>query len=190
MVLEVRTSASDPIRVDFLAGERVPLGRLGLTLAPGKRSPGLAALWHRDLDADLGRLREHYGATHLVSLLEDRELPLLGIEPLFERAEAHGLHVVRLPIPDGTAPPRPEAVRALVADIVAWLAAEDTVVVHCRGGLGRAGTIAACALVALGAGAEEAMRVVRSARPNAIENELQERFVRAFAGQPAGAPGG
>jgi len=72
-----------------------------------------------------------------------------------------------------------------VRDLVAWirerLRGGDNVVVHCRGGLGRTGTIAACVLVARGVEPDEAMRLVRASRPGAIESEAQERFVRTFA---------
>lgn len=51
------------------------------------------------------------------------------------------------------------------------------VVVHCKGGLGRAGTIAARLLVELGADPEGAIRRVREARPGAIETLEQERHV-------------
>jgi ADP-ribosyl-[dinitrogen reductase] hydrolase len=49
------------------------------------------------------------------------------------------------------------------------------VVVHCRGGLGRAGTIAARLLVELGMDPKKAIATVRSARPGAVETSDQER---------------
>jgi ADP-ribosyl-[dinitrogen reductase] hydrolase len=52
------------------------------------------------------------------------------------------------------------------------------VLVHCRGGLGRAGTIAARLLVELGMEPAEAIARVRAVRPGAIETPEQERFVR------------
>ena len=55
-----------------------------------------------------------------------------------------------------------------------WL---DVVVFHCRGGLGRAGTFAALALRRLGLTPKAAMAQVRSVRPGAIENSIQEAFV-------------
>lgn len=51
------------------------------------------------------------------------------------------------------------------------------VVVHCRGGLGRAGTIAARLLIELGSEPETAMASVRAVRPGAIENDEQEMYV-------------
>ena len=51
------------------------------------------------------------------------------------------------------------------------------VVFHCRGGLGRAGTICACSLMTLGKNAEEAIQQTREHRDGAIENQLQEEFI-------------
>jgi ADP-ribosyl-[dinitrogen reductase] hydrolase len=51
------------------------------------------------------------------------------------------------------------------------------VLVHCRGGLGRAGMIAARLLVELGMESTNAIATVRAARPGAIETSDQERFV-------------
>lgn len=50
-------------------------------------------------------------------------------------------------------------------------------VVHCRGGLGRAGTVGARLLVELGVTPAEAIQRVRQARPGAIETRQQERYV-------------
>ena len=56
------------------------------------------------------------------------------------------------------------------------------VLVHCKGGLGRAGTMAGDLLVQLGVDAERAVELVREARPGAIENQEQEyRVLRAHA---------
>jgi ADP-ribosyl-[dinitrogen reductase] hydrolase len=51
------------------------------------------------------------------------------------------------------------------------------VLVHCRGGLGRAGMIAARLLVELGVGPLTAIAKVRKVRPGAIETRDQEQFV-------------
>ena len=56
-------------------------------------------------------------------------------------------------------------------------AAGCDVLVHCRGGLGRAGTIAARLLVELGMEPETAIASVRAVRPGAIETSDQEKFV-------------
>ena len=56
------------------------------------------------------------------------------------------------------------------------------VLVHCRGGLGRAGTVSARLLVELGVAPVEAIRQVRRARPGAIETPAQERYVLELDG--------
>jgi ADP-ribosyl-[dinitrogen reductase] hydrolase len=74
------------------------------------------------------------------------------------------------------------AFAAMVEDLAAALRAGATVVVHCRGGLGRSGTVAAACLVRLGLSHAKAMSAVREARPGAIEVQRQEAWVRRYAG--------
>jgi hypothetical protein len=176
-----KTSETSPLRVDFLPDEATGLGgRIGLTIAPGKKGMGLDGEWDRDLDADLARLRETYRASMLVSLCEPHELAFLRVPDLWERARAAGLAVEAYPWVDGGVPPHPAWLSPLIDALVGAASTGRTVVIHCRGGLGRSGLVAACALVALGMGADEAMRIVRAARAGAIERDLQEDFVRAF----------
>lgn len=175
-----RTSGTDPIQVAWLPDRWA--GRIGLTFAPGKRSGSVFGdPWARDLAADLDRLRDTCALDALAPLIEDHELASLQIPRLVEEAEARGIAVLRLPIPDGGTPD-PQAARALVATLRALARAGRRVVVHCRGGLGRAGTLAACCLVADGLPPAEAIAAVRRVRPGAVENEAQERFVMGFSG--------
>ena len=61
--------------------------------------------------------------------------------------------------------------------------------VHCRGGLGRAGTVAARLLVEFGEGPDEAMRRVREARSRyAIETKSQEAHVAHCAARAPSVP--
>jgi ADP-ribosyl-[dinitrogen reductase] hydrolase len=54
----------------------------------------------------------------------------------------------------------------------------ERVLIHCLGGLGRTGTLAARLLIEFGMEPEEAVCIVRKARPGAIENAIQEDYVR------------
>jgi protein-tyrosine phosphatase len=182
-----RTSESHPITVDFVPAESLGLpGRLGLTFAPGKKADAVYDLagdtWDRDLEQDLARLRSIYAADVLVCLLEPHELEYLEIPLLFERAAAHGLEPISFPIQDVGVPASLEATAAIVDRILGALRAGRTVVLHCRGGVGRTGLIGACCLVALGHRATEAIAVVRRARnnPRMVETRPQEEFVARF----------
>jgi ADP-ribosylglycohydrolase len=174
----VRTSQTHPIHVDFLPREACSLpGRLGLTIAPGSKDWGA----QRDLTADLERLRGAFGTRVLVSFLDDAELDLLGIPDHTAVARALGIRVCRLPVVDGGVPEDVEEVVRVVRAVIASLEGGETVILHCRAGLGRSGLFAGCCLVALGHGADEAIRIVRAARIGAVETPDQSRFVEHFA---------
>ena len=62
------------------------------------------------------------------------------------------------------------------------------VLLHCRGGLGRAGTITARLLVELGVQPDDAIRRVRDAREGTIENDSQLAHVRQCSAQAPSVP--
>ncbi len=133
----------------------------------GSPRPGIVRPLQHDLDA-LKRVR----TTTLVSLLET-DTTDLGLLARF------GLDIVRCPIPDGEAPEMDEAMR-LCDNIVRRLDRDETVVVYCRAGEGRTGTILAAFLVVCGLTAEEALAAARAAKPKWITTGAQERFVWDF----------
>ena len=167
------------------AGAFTGPGRLGLTYAPGKcgRAPVSGIEWQRDLDTDLERLRHHHGTDVLVSLMEGFEYEDLKVPQLFEGAKARGIEVLHLPIVDGFAPSDDlaTAVIDLVERVRTGLAAGEIVVIHCRGGQGRTGMLAAALLTTYGHDAEAAIAIVRRAQPKAVESATQQRYVEAFA---------
>lgn len=182
--MALRTSETDPIRVDFIPADAgLGPGRLGMTFAPGKKAYGIAGQWDRDLDTDLARLVDEYDTRVLVSLLADHEYEKYGIADLESTAAKHGVEFLRLPIRDGGIPPAMDDAVVFVEKILDRLTAPGTVVVHCRGGLGRTGLIAACCLTTVGHPAEQAMAITRQARSGAIENPDQEAFIADFAAE-------
>ena len=54
------------------------------------------------------------------------------------------------------------------------------IILHCRGGKGRAGTIAAILLVEFSYSKQEAIDLVRARRKGAIESKAQEDFIFAY----------
>lgn len=190
MTGETWTSDTHPIRADFIPDETLGLpAKLGMTFAPGMKDfrPGVG--WKRDVEKDLRRLVEEYGADVLVSLMEDFEYgeeryEMGGLDAFREAVESSGIEFRHFPILDVDVP-RPEQsgeYAAYIGDVISDLEAGKTVVAHCRGGIGRTGTVAASVLVGLGHDPDEAISIVREARsPRMLEVEWQEEYVREFA---------
>jgi protein-tyrosine phosphatase len=178
-----------PLRVDWLDTATLAdgrPGRLGLTVLPGKhgasvRYPG--RVYRRDLDEDLRSLGDA-GVLVVLLLVEDRELERWGNPAIVEVAAEQGLRVERWPMTDGTAPATVDEMREIIASIRRARESGD-VAVACMGGVGRTGTVAACALVAAGMTAADAIGAVRRVRhPMAVETAEQVAFVEAFASLP------
>lgn len=175
------TSETWPLAVDFLTPQHLPHpGQIGLTIAPGRRDEDSQIVWHRDLQADLTRLKAHYGVDQLVCLLDAEELKELGIPTLLAEAEALGIATENLPIVDDELPTSLEAFTALVARILAATTAGESVAVHCRGGTGRTGTVVAACLVKLGYSAEDAIAAVQAVRSGALGIAAQRDFIHRF----------
>ena len=125
-------------------------------------------------------MRSFHNCDALVSLIQDYELEKLKIPKLVQEAEARGIAIYRSGITDGSVP-TPAQAFAIVQFATAMSRSGHNVVFHCKGGLGRAGTLCACTLVALGHTPQEAINQTRKHRKGAIENETQEHFVHSFA---------
>lgn len=183
----VRTSITHPLRIDNLA---LGNGRLGITFCPGKKGDSVfGAAWDRDLDLDLDAVKG-WGANAVLSLIEDHEFEMLDVPELGEAVKARGIEWVQFPI-RGLDTPTDEAMgtwAAISAQLHATLERGGRVLVHCRGGLGRAGTIAALLLIERGWSARQAISDVRAVRPGAIETEEQELWLTRRA-RHYGLPG-
>jgi ADP-ribosylglycohydrolase len=164
------------LRVDNLAiGSQS--GVIGLTFCPGKQR----GAWDRDLAADLEAIKSS-GAEALVTLMETDELTAVGVPAteLGGQAASLGLEWHHLPIRDVDVPD------GAFEDLWTYsglrlrhlLVRGKKVVIHCLGGLGRTGTIAARLLVELGTSPEAAIRAVRAARTGAIETRKQEDYIK------------
>lgn len=189
----VRTSHTHPLRIATIEIGSLG-GAIGVTFAPGKhQAAAMTGVWKRDLALDLEAIRQ-WGAHHLVSLLEPHEFTELAIPDLPKQALKHGLCWHGLPITDGEAPDARflEPWSALERRFATGLTKGQRIVVHCKGGLGRAGTVACLLLLATGTDtqADEAMRRVRAVRKGAIETVVQEAFLRAWPTQHAEDAGG
>ena len=90
------------------------------------------------------------------------------------------MQYVRFPIVDGSVPDESSNLiwkNQLSPILINELKNGRKLFIHCRGGLGRTGLIAAKLLVELGLEPEQAISITRQVRKGAIENKSQERWV-------------
>ena len=115
-----------------------------------------------------------------MTLLEPREMRKLAITRTGAEVERRGMEWLHLPIPDVSTPgPEFEAKwPAISKHLRSHLDAGENILIHCRGGVGRSGMVAARLLGEFGVDAETAIARVRSARPGAIETWEQEQWAR------------
>jgi hypothetical protein len=168
------------MRVDFVPGSDHGLpGRLGIAEAPGRWRPGREGA--DDLvGMDVGLLRKGHGADVVVTLMEEQEMEQLGLGGLRGVLRRAGVASYWFPVAARSAPTSLASTARLVTRILRSLRRAETVVLHCAGGLGRSGTVAACCLVGAGKAPAAAIESVRTVRPGAIDVPDQVRFVEAY----------
>jgi protein-tyrosine phosphatase len=178
-----RLKQTGTLRVDWIDPAYTGVGRLGLTLLPGRQD------YQRSLPDDMAAL-ERQAVTHIVCLITENEFTHYGVEGLLPAYRDAGFIVRRLPILNQKVCSLDE-----MRDMVQWLsdqlASGARIMIHCAAGLGRSGTLAACYLKSIGLSADDAIAEVRRARsPRAVESAVQEDFIRSFVGEnTAGSSG-
>ncbi len=121
------------------------------------------------------------GVDVVVSNLQTHEIETLGLEEEESLCEEFGIHYISFPIQDFSIPDDPEVVNLLCKNIIIQLDEGKGVVFHCRGGLGRSPTFAACVLVKMGYTTAEAFDLISTARGTETpETAQQVQFVLDF----------
>jgi len=174
-----RTSQTHPLQIAQVRASPAH-GWIGITFCPGKHdSFAHTGAWERDLGIDLDTIHA-WGATLVLTLVEPAELASLKVPQLGHEVRRRGIDWLHLPIADYSIPSaafeqdwitRGHEIREILRN-------GDDVLVHCKGGLGRAGMIAARLLVELGMDPEQAIHAVRHVRKGAIETPAQLAVVR------------
>lgn len=147
-------------------------GRLGVSRKP---EGGEA------LDGQMARLA-HGMVDHVVSLLEPTEAEVAGLADEGVAAARHGIGFYNHPVIDHGVPDNVDHYRLAAEAIDGRLRAGQAIVIHCRAGLGRAPSLAICALISGGMNADEAVLRVGRARGRPVpETDEQMAFIQAFA---------
>lgn len=147
-----------------------PAGRLAISARPrgGDWLTDEVKKWSRD------------GVDTVASLIEAEESRELDLEAEQSLAEEAGLSFISYPIRDRSVPGADA--ESIVVDLADRLSAGQTVLIHCRQGIGRAATIAVAVLVASGIPLQQAITEVSRARGVPIpETDEQRAWLEAFA---------
>ena len=175
---DLRTSESHPLQIDWITSDLFT-GRIGITLCPGKYQPiSWSGGWNRDLEVDIGAI-EDSGVTLVVSLVEEREMEILRVQGLGKAIIERGLNWIHLPFKDTTAPDEKwvQDFDLVAPSITASIMSGESIVVHCKGGLSRAGTVVALLLQELGIKMPTAVKMIREVRSVDCINQEQEEFL-------------
>lgn len=146
------------------------ISTLSVSIAPGR--------FHRCLISDLQAIKNR-NIQVIICLLEWSELVNINIDNYPMEAQSRGFYFYHLPIKDHYTPNMDDAAN-LVSTIIKHLNEGHNVLVHCKGGQGRAGTIGACCLCKLGYNPNNAVVTVRALRKRAIKRDHQVNFVRDY----------
>ena len=115
------------------------------------------------------------GFSVLVSLLTDAEQAELELVEEGRHCGDVGLKFVRMPIEDMRVPPLDAATIDLLADLRQLHSAGNSIVVHCRAGVGRSPMIAACLMLSAKCGIHSAFIQLSEARGMRVPETPEQR---------------
>lgn len=127
------------------------------------------------------------GVDVIVSLVEGAEIPGLA-EAEQALCDELNIEFVWVPIRDKTVPPSADAIAVVARQLAQDVAVGRSVAIHCRAGIGRSTTLAACVLICLGRDGATALDMIAEARGIEVpETEEQRQWILSFA-QKAHSP--
>ncbi|WP_375751879.1 phosphatase [Vibrio sp. HN007] len=145
-----------------------------LTPCPGTKEAGL--------EESLKQLKEQ-GTVAIVTALDKEEMEKVGVAALPEMTEALGMTWFNQPIEDDQAPGEEFDARweVISPKVQEMLKQGGKVVLHCLGGSGRTGILAAHILLEQGWDLETIKREVKALRPGAFTKQPQIDYIEKVA---------
>lgn len=130
------------------------------------------------LNESLNRLKSA-GARAVITLLPDSELARLSVSELGSEVTALGMEWFQLPIEDDEEPSSlfAETWSQHKATLLTLFAEKQTLAIHCKGGSGRTGLMAAILMLESGHNWEMVQSLVQSIRPKALSHPAHLRFL-------------
>ena len=156
-------------------------GKIFLTCFPGRNGEQISFMESIFLN-DLNNFFSQ-NCSIVVTLVEDIEFEKLCDKKFFvSKIYSNNLKWIHLPIADLKAPDHKfidkwQTTKALLKND---LIDGKNIVLHCMGGKGRSGTIAAILLIEFGEKNKEAIEIVRKNRKGAIETKEQEDYILSY----------
>ncbi|WP_256383979.1 phosphatase domain-containing putative toxin [Photobacterium toruni] len=148
-------------------------GGLLLTPCPGTKEV--------DIVTSLRQLKAA-GATVVLTALEHNDLPEQDVELLAEACNLLGLQWFHVPIEDDCAPTAEFESKWQAANDAAQIALNngEFVVVHCKGGSGRTGVVAARLLLARGMPFDTTIAAIQAQRPAAFTRQAHIDYIKRW----------
>ncbi|WP_174208785.1 cyclin-dependent kinase inhibitor 3 family protein [Vibrio atlanticus] len=151
-------------------------GALVLTPCPGTKGT--------DLDASLAQLKAQ-GVEAIVTALDSEELASKNVSKLGEKAQALGMQWFQIEIEDDCAPGADFAAKWQAASPALHQVVDNggKVAMHCMGGSGRTGLLAAHLLLEKSWDLSKIVQEVQSLRPGAFTKSIQVDYIQGVAAQ-------
>lgn len=165
-----------PLMIDTVA---LPgyAGVIGISSCPGMNCFSTLDLYDDRIENDLQSIRK-WGASVVITLLELRELAMLGITGLPDRVLSMNMIWLHLPIMNMGLPDElfEESWKWAGPRLLRLLSEGQRIHIHCKEGVGRSGVVAARLLIEAGIDPDTAMKSVRKARPGSLMLNAHEEY--------------
>ncbi len=122
------------------------------------------------------------GADAIITLLSDAELAALAVPALGAEAAKQNIVWFQLPIEDDEEPCEPfnNAWNDSKAELFSLFNAGKTISIHCRGGSGRTGLMAAILLLESGEKWKDVQSLIQSLRPKALKHPAHLNYLKKY----------